>query len=96
MLCLNQQAWREAAEGFNHAGEEVMLRGAWEQRQAQKELCSHTSQGPHVDGDVVGGTQDDFRGAVKPGYKKSILWLPAYQGRSHIDDLMNQAHLDWM
>ena len=66
VLRLEQQVRREASERLDDSDQQVVLRGAREQGQAEVQLRGDAAQGPHVDRDVVRGPQHDLRGAVEP------------------------------
>ena len=61
MLSLLQNMVGRHAQHVHNADQQVMLRGAWEQGQAQEELSSHATQGPHVYSHVVGMPQQHLR-----------------------------------
>ncbi len=49
---LQNMIWRHAQHVYN-AHQQIMLGSSWEQRQPQKHLSSHASQGPHVNTHVI-------------------------------------------
>lgn len=59
-----QHGFRRRPHSLAYEGELVVLRGPREEGPAQEQLAQHTAQGPHVDGFIVGKTQNDFRSSV--------------------------------
>jgi hypothetical protein len=80
-----EEAKRRWAEGSSH--HEIMFRGSWEERQAQEELSSHTSERPHVDRNVIRAAKNDLRRAIEARLDVGVHRAALEASRPEIDEL---------
>lgn len=86
-LLFHHHPGRRHAEGLHHSRQLLVLRGAGQKRQAEKQLGHNAPEGPHVDGGGVVHAEDHLGRAVEAGLHVGVEKLVLLAGAAEVDDL---------